>query len=187
MTATVTLYERTEALRLVDEWIAEHEEELLAAGGDVSALPELAELLDAAEGDFKEKAERVALKVRELMAECVAVELEADRLNKRAAARKRAADSLKEYLKLNMEKAGVEKVNGLLCNVAIQKSPPSVRHAMTQAALCLAACDTRFESMVDEVPSVFKLDAKAVIAAAKEGRELPEGVTVEQGTHLRIR
>jgi chromosome segregation ATPase len=120
MTATVTLYERTEALRLVDEWIAEHEEEILAAGGDLDALPELRALLDQAEGDFKDKVERVALKVRELTATADAVKAEADRLKNRVNALDNAAASLKEYLKRNMEAVGVQKVNGLLATVAVQ-------------------------------------------------------------------
>ena len=61
------LYEATAQLRQVQDWIDANEDVIRANGG---ALPdEAVALLDAAEGDFAEKVERVALKVKALEAE----------------------------------------------------------------------------------------------------------------------
>lgn len=190
----MSLYDHVEALAVVDTWFDEHLPDIEKADGEVPE--ELVQVLDMATGDFNEKAERVALKVNQLLAESSAIGDEADRLARRAKSRKARADYLKRYLHLCLTKARVQKVPGLLVTVRLQKSPPSVVNSLTQqalGALYMEQLNEAAEGMnpiatfwVDKVPASFKLDTKAVLAAHRAGEPLPDGITVEQGNHLRI-
>ena len=152
---------------------------LYEAEGDLS--PELEAALTEAEGSFNEKAERVALFIRELQSNAKAVKEEAQRLSCRAAQYERTAEGLKHYLQREMERVEIQRVDGRLVNVRLQKSPPSVFTTLPEDALKhLPAV------YVTVQPEVWKLNAKAVIEAHKAGAELPVGVGVTQSQHLRI-
>ena len=182
-TATVTLWERSEALRIVEDWILEHEEEIAAGEGVLP--PEIEAALDEAMGDFKEKAERVGLYVRELLNTAELIRDEEDRLAARRKARERAATGLKEYLKRNMEAAGITKVDGLLCTVAVQKSPRSLRCSVAPEQIIERYPDTWSYFVAGKVTYSFK--ARELLANDPTGADLPPEFTVEQGTHVRIR
>lgn len=186
MATTLKLYEAAAALADVNAWIEEHDDELLANGGALP--PALEELLAQAEGDFRTKVERVALKVRELKATAAAVKVEQDRLAQMVRVAENAAKSLTEYLKRQMEAAGETKVEGTLVKVRVQNNPPSLRADLSQAQLeALYHSDTeQHAALVRFIPSRLELDARAAIDLHKRGGTLPAGLTVEQGTHVRI-
>lgn len=170
---TVSLYERTHALALIDEWIAEAGEDIASAGGEIPA--HLVELLDAAEGDFKAKAESVALYVRSLQAHAGAVKLEEDRLRARRKALENGADRLKAYLKAQLEATGITRVDGTLATVRIQANPESVR----------------FTDLPANAPEKYQrvtitVDVAAAKADYRATGELPPGFVAERGSHLRI-
>lgn len=175
----IKLYEATAQLEVVNGWIEEHADEILANGGELP--PALAELLDQAEGTLAVKAERVALKVRELQAEADAVKAEAVRLTQRAKTATNAADSLKAYLKRALEIAGVQTIKGELVTVALQKNPPSVLTVRD------AASDDAAEGFATEIPAHYEWNKAELKEAWKAGEALPMGVAVMQGTSLRIR
>lgn len=177
---TLKLYEATEALGIVDDFIAEHADAILANGGALT--PELAALLDQADGDFREKAERVALKVRTLEAEAAAIAGEVDRLHQRATVAGNAAKSLKAYLLRCLLETGTTQVKGTLITIAVQKNPPKV--VTTRGPLDDAAGDAGF---VTVVPERREWDKDALKRAAKAGEALPDGVTVVQEMGLRLR
>jgi Siphovirus Gp157 len=176
MTASVKLYDIANARGILDEFLAETE-------GEVT--PELQQLLDELAGEAAEKIERVALYIREQAATAKAIQEEADRLQTRAAAKLKAADGLKAYLKLQLERLGTTKVDGLLCSVALQNSPLSLRGDFDDSKL-----RELYElgiPYVRRVPESFKLDRKAALDAAKANVPLVHGLAVEQTTHVRIR
>lgn len=181
--AGIRLYEAAAQLETVNGWIEEHADEILANGGELT--PELSALLDLAEGTLAEKAERVALKVRELQTEAEAIKVEATRLTQRAKTATNAADSLKDYLHRTMEAAGIPSIKGTLVTVAIQKNPPSVKGEISPDALHDLYFDQSPFALM--IPQTFTLDKKAVIAAHKLGAAIPAGLEVTQGTSLRIR
>ena len=177
------LYEATAQLEVVNGWIEEHADEIFANGGELT--PELSALLDEAEGTLAEKAERVALKVRELQAEAEVIKAEAVRLTQRAKTASNAADSLKSYLRHALDAAGIPVIKGTLVTVALQKNPPSVQGELSPEAIHdLYEDGAKFASMI---PAQFVLDKKAVIAAHGLGAPIPAGLQVTQGTSLRIR
>lgn len=181
MSAAVALYERTAALQIIEEWISENEESILAAGGEMP--PELEALLNAAELDFKEKVERVALFVRELAATAKAIGEEEKRIASRRKAKEAAAERLEEYLRRNMEAVGQTRIEGLLCTVAVQANPPSVLCANPEALY-----DDWAGLLVKRVETVtYQIERAEVLRRAKEGLELPDGLAVVHGSHLRIR
>lgn len=183
MSAPLKLYEHVDAYDVVLSWIDEHEEEISAAGG---VLPDaLQHLLDEAEGSLTQKAERTALVVRNQEATAEAIRSEISRLAALQSSCTRKSELLKSYLKQQMERAGMPKIEGILAKLWIQKNGrPSVRLANP-----------------DEVPEAFQrvrveFDANAAYEHLKAHGAIPEpsegaveidGLVVERGTHLRIR
>lgn len=176
----IKLYEATEQIEVVNGWIEEHADEILANGGELP--PELAQLLDEAEGTLAVKAERVALKVRELQGEAEMVKAEADRLTQRARTAKNAAESLKAYLLRALEVAGIPSIKGELVTVSLQKNPPAV-HTTHEPEEVTEGNIT----FVRVIPEQVVWDKDAIKATWKAGLALPEGVTVAQAMGLRIR
>lgn len=187
MSAVLKLYECTDDLATVREWLEEQRETIVAAGGECP--PELAELLDMAEGNFAEKAERVALFVRELVATAKARREEARRLLDGAEHDERSADSLKQYLLLNMQRAETKKIKGKLVTIRVQKSPAAVHNDLSDADLqrlyTLGTVDGA-RQLVRRIPESYTIDPRAVVQAQALGEELPAGVTVTQASHVRI-
>lgn len=184
MTTMLRLYEITDQLDVVRDWLYEHDEEIRAAEG---AIPdELAALLNEVEGDFKSKAENVALFVRELIANSKAVKEERDRLDAKAKHYERSAESLKAYLKLNMERADIPKVEGKLVSVRLQKNPPAVKVLLDQETLGKMRDDLETALFVTTVPESYRVDTDYAKAVWKQGASLPQGIEVVQGSHIRI-
>lgn len=162
------LYELPAAIR-------EIEAEIIEADGELT--PEVEARLEALEGEFRGKAEHIALLSREAKAEAAAVKLEEDRL----AARRRAAENrerrLKDYLHACMTAAGLDHIESERCKLRVQRNgQPSVRVDVAPDAL-----PEMFRRVVVDA------DRAALLAAWKESGEVPAGVVVEFGTHLRIR
>ena len=175
MSAAVKLYELSEARDILDEFLAETE-------GEVT--PELQQLLDELDGKIEEKIERVALYVREQLATATAIDEEVKRLSARKRARERAAEGLKAYLKSQMERLDKKKVEGLLCTVALQNNPPSVRGDVDTGDRDVVGAWRRFIRLI---PERFELDRRVVLEAHKTGEPIPPGLSIEQTTSLRIR
>lgn len=197
MTATALhLYEATDAIEIVRDWIFEHDEELRANEG---VLPdELAELLAKVEGDFNQKAERVALFIRELVATGKAIKEEEERLRARRKSMENSVDGLKRYLEINMLAAEKMRIEGKLVTLRIQKNPPSccVEREIPESELATwHALDERLVLYTPPQAARYSLNPSGVIAASKllddkgkvTGYESPiDGVVVAQGASLRI-
>lgn len=184
MTATLKLYETTAALDVVREWVYENDELIRASEGVIP--DELASLLDQAELDFKAKAENVALFIRELLANAKAVREEKDRLDSRVRHYERAAEGLKAYLKFNMERADIPRVEGKLVTVRLQKNPPAVKVLLSQEELASMKAELHTSLFVQTIPESYRVDTDYVKAVWKNGASLPQGIEVEQGKHVRI-
>lgn len=163
--ATLKLYELVNAYEQIADVLIEN-------GGELS--PDLSAQLDAIEGAFEAKVERVALYVRNLLATASAADGEAERLAALARSRRRAAEGLKGYLMAQLDRVEKPKVETPLVVVRIQKnSRPSIQWPAT-----------------DPIPETYQrvtvsLDGQKAYTDWKAGT-LPEGFVVEQGRHLRI-
>lgn len=185
MSTAIRLYEATDAIEIVRDWVLEHDDEIRACEG---ALPdELAELLAKVEGDFDAKAQRVALFIRELLSTAKAIKVEEERLYDRRKAMENAADRLKRYLEANMLAAERMRIDGKLVSLRVQMNPPAVRCELDPAALeaLYPRASTAFP-FIRRVPESYVLDRKVAIEMHKLGMDLPDGIAVERGASLRI-
>ena len=125
---------------------------------------------------FEDKIESCAAVVKNLSAEADACREEARRLTKKATVIGNRVDSLKDYIKRNLEYVGKRKVDAGVFTVRIQKSPMSVE--IQDEALITDEYKWEF--------SEWRFDKKAIATAIKETGEIPDGVEVHQSEHLRI-
>lgn len=131
--------------------------------------------LDAIQDSLEDKVENTAKVVKSLESDVTAIKEEEKRLKERRQVLETKIDSIKNYLKEQLELAGIDKVKRPTITVSIQKNPPSVK-------------------VIDEklIPSSFmiqqepKLDKKAILQNLKEGKTVP-GVELIQGRGLRIK
>jgi hypothetical protein len=183
MNATaMKLYEHVDQLEAVLDWIADNEDEIKAAGGELP--PEVEQMLDQVEGDLKTKVERTALVIQNQLANAAAAKAEADRLSKIAGTYQRQADALKAYLKAQLDRAGIAKVETPLAKVWTQTNGrPSIRPATDEIPPAFQRVKIEFDGAL--AYETVK-DAK-LIPEPKDGRVQALGLIIERGTHLRIR
>jgi len=165
MMPTLKLYELADAYEQIAEALIEN-------GGELT--PELAAGLDAIEGAFEAKVERVALYVRNLLVTADAADAEAVRLGALARSRRQGAEGLKGYLMAQLDRVEKPKVETPLVVVRIQQnSRPAIQWPDTLP-----------------IPEGYQrvtvsLDGQKAYSDWKAGT-LPSGFVVEQGRHLRI-
>jgi hypothetical protein len=76
--------------------------------------------------DFQQKAQGVEMVARSFEASDEAIKAEISRLSELMAQRRMRAQRLREYLKRQMEFAGIEKISSPLFTITIKKNPQSV-------------------------------------------------------------
>lgn len=162
------LYELPEAMEELADRIADNEGEL---------TPEMEAQLDALAAQWSSKMDGVCTLIRRWLTQSEALSLEIARLQKLVSVREHAAQRLKDYLKSQMERAGMAKSETDLFRVRVQaNSAPSIR----------------WNGLSADIPEQFRrttieLDSRAALEFWKSnGKILPPGFTVNQGTHLRI-
>ncbi len=137
---------------------------------------ELSEEWDKLSETIDTKVENTGLYIKNLLATAKAEAQEAKMFSRRAETKERAAKALKEYLKVNMERVGKDKLETLRVKARIQTNPrPSIT----------------WTEPIEELPPEFRrvrveVDGTAAYATWKEQGSLPEGFKVERGTHLRL-
>lgn len=139
--------------------------------------PALQATLDGLQGDLEAKAQGIVHVVRNLQAHAEACASEAALLEQKAARSARSARGLKDYLKLQLERLGLPRLDAGVFKIRVQANPPSVR------------CDVPLEQLPAPLVKrreVVELDRAAVLEAARAGLSLPAGLRVEVGSHLRI-
>jgi hypothetical protein len=148
--------------------------ELGEAGGELT--PELEARLDALEGAFEAKVERVALASRSYLASAEAAKLEEARLAAIRKAYEARSDGLKRYLLASMRRVGTLKVETPRARVRVQKNG--------QASIT-------WTHDLDALPDAYRRvtvtpDLALVRDTLKAGGEPPEGFAVDYGYHVRI-
>jgi hypothetical protein len=173
MATALRLYDTVDALVAVRAWLDEpdHIERLIQSGGDLDALPELRDLLDQAELDFKTKAERVALVAIEKKRTAEAIGREIERLTALRKAAENSERGIKAYLLYNFTRANTKRVDGTLAKVRVQANPPAVKSTLTPEAIhALHAKGCAFT--VEVIPDpLYTLPAAGVLAAYKDAIE----------------
>jgi hypothetical protein len=177
------LWPQTAKLTTLDDLIEAHAEELEKNGGDLEAIPEIAAILAFDEPTFLQELERWALKIQALKADAEAVKAERVRLELKEKRWMKSAEHLKSYMHRQMEGRKIGRHKTPLVSITIARnSAPSVRAASEDTLEELHATGSPF--VKQEVS--YKLERDLILAAQKDGQDLPVGILVSTGTHVRI-
>ncbi|SHN77516.1 siphovirus Gp157 family protein [Desulfitobacterium chlororespirans] len=138
---------------------------------------DLVAALSAIEDEIEIKAVNIANLIKSIDAEAQIIKAEEERLKKRREARENTVVRVKTYLQEELLKVSVDKVKTATRTIWIQSNPPS--------------CEVVDEKLIPldyktHVPESYAPRVKDIIAAWKEGKEVP-GVKITQGKGIRIR
>ena len=126
---------------------------------------------------IEQKAAGCEMVARQFEAFLPAIEAEIDRLQSLYKSRAHKANSLREYIKTQMEVMGVEKIECPLFRITIVKNPPAVE--VYEPRLIPA------EFMRQPEPPPAAPDKKSIAAALKAGHEV-QGARLTQSTKLKV-
>ncbi len=132
--------------------------------------------LDGIEGQLQDKVVNVAKFMQNLDATAKAIKEAEQKMAKRRKAIENRAQWFKDYLKNNMQAAGITKIESPWFNLAIQKNPEAVE--ITNEELLP-------DDFKTEVVTI-KIDKAAIKQVIKDGVSVPGAVLI-QGTRLSIR
>jgi hypothetical protein len=138
----------------------------------------VADTLEGLSGELEVKATNVAMFARNLEASAEAIKGAEVQMAARRKAIENRANRIRQYLKENMERTGILKIEGPMFALAIKKNPPAV-HVEAQELV-----PAEFFNQPPPPPPA--LDKKRVAEALKAGRDVP-GCRMEQGTRLDIK
>lgn len=138
----------------------------------------ITDTLEGLSGDLEIKATNVAAFAKNLEASAEAIKRAEEQMAARRKAIEKRADRIRAYLKENMERTGILKIEAPQFCVAIRKNPPSVH---VEAPELVPA---EFYKVPPPPPP--SLDKKAVAEALKAGKDVP-GCRLEQGTRIEIK
>lgn len=151
--------------------------ERLAEQGDLD--PQLIlDTLESLDGELNDKAVSVAQFSRNIEATAAAVREAGKAMLERAARLEKRAESIRTYLLLQMEFAGVSKIESPWFVVQVKRNPPAVviddEHAVPDSY------------KVTPEPPAPRPDKKAIAAALKAGEDVP-GARLVQSDRLEIK
>lgn len=133
--------------------------------------------LEAESGDLVEKGKNVAAVFRNLESDAKQIKEAEQQLAERRKAIEKRAESLKHYLKTNMEIAGIPKIDCPWFVVSVAQNPESV--TIDDESLIP-------RDYFKEIPATYQLDKALVKSAIKDGYDVP-GARLTRGTSLRIK
>ena len=145
-----------------------------------SDMPEdcIADTLEALEGEIEDKCINIAAFIRNLEASAEAIKNAESEMVKRRKAIESRADRIREYLKSNMERVGISKIESPWFNLAIRKNPPSVVIDVQESIP-----DDYWKQPETPPPCI---DKKLIASAIKDGFDVP-GAHLQYGTRIDIK
>lgn len=152
----------------------------LALLADSEEIPAevIRDTLEGLQGDLTTKSVNVARFILGLEAEAKAIDEAVEKLKERAERRKRRADGIRNYMLVQLQAAGVTKVECPEFTISVRLNPVAVEVADP------AAVPTRF--MVQPEPPPARPDKAAIKEALKAGENVA-GCFLRQGERLEIR
>lgn len=165
---TEKLYEISEALAVIHDQLA-------ATDGELT--DELERRLDECNLAIKVKTENIARWIINLDGKAGSIDTEIERLQNRKKSAINLQERLKEYIRVNMVKADIQKIETDVFTIAVQKNPPS--------------CEITNEEIIPAgykvIKQVVSVDKKKLLSDLKEGIKVDGCHIVLDKTHLRIR
>ena len=159
------LYELTEA----------HKE--LVALADTDSDIAIQDTLEAVEGEFEEKAKSLMIVVNGMGSDVDSINTEIKRLQERKKIIQNRQESLRDYLRHNMQESGIKKIECPLFTITLANGRDIVQI-----------------DNIDEIPTDFveietnlKPDKKTLLAALKSGEVIPGVSLVKSQSSVRIK
>jgi ectoine hydroxylase-related dioxygenase (phytanoyl-CoA dioxygenase family) len=148
----------------------------LIALADESDL-DITDTLEAIEGEFNDKAESLVSVVLNMDGDVTAIDSQIERLQARKTAIKNRQESMKDYLRQNMEATGIKKISCPLFTINCVEGRQ------------IAVIDNE-ESLPDEfvkVKTTVSPDKNAIAKALKEGEDVPGASLQRAKSSIRIK
>lgn len=140
-------------------------------------IDDLADTFEGIEGQFNDKAVSLIHVVNNMESDIQAISEELKRLQARKKAIEARKESLREYLRGNMESSGITKIGCPLFTISLRKGAP-VLEINDESKIP----DEYFEPVVD-----LKLDKRKLLADLKEDASIPGASIVEGKSSLVIK
>lgn len=138
----------------------------------------VADTLESLQFPIEQKATNVAMFVRNLEATAEAIKAAEVEIAKRRKALESRAANVREYLKVNMLRTGITKIECPLFKISVRDNPASVR------VIDESVIPSQFMRQPDPPPP--SPDKKAIGEALKSGDDVP-GCVLERGNRLEIK
>lgn len=98
----------------------------LAEAGDEELAAALSDTMEGIEGEFQEKGKALAMVTLNMDGDIEAIKTQIARLTERKKIMENRQESLKEYLRTNMERTGIKKITHPLFTITLGKGKPIV-------------------------------------------------------------
>jgi predicted nuclease with TOPRIM domain len=131
--------------------------------------------LESIQDSIEDKIENTAKVIKSIEADVQAIKEEEKRLKERRQALEKKIDNIKDYLKEQLEKAGIDKVKRATFTVSIQNNPPKAE-----------ILDEKSLPLEFMIPQPAKVDKRAILEKLKSGEHVP-GAALVQERGLRIK
>jgi len=162
------LYELSTELAVIND-------EIISAEGELT--PDLEARLDSVALDFRAKSQNIAKWTLDIAGVESMIEAEIARLQRKKKAAEGLRTRLMAYIKSCMDQADVQKIESPTVTLRIQKNPPSVEILEEQ----------KLPARFIKIKQITEIDKTGMLAALKNGEDVPGARLVTERTHLRIR
>ena len=164
----------TQLYKLADEY---RELQALSDTDDEGMALAVRDTLEAVGGEFNAKAQAIATLAINMGSMVEAIDAEVDRLNKRKQAIRNRQEALKDYLRDNMEAAGITKISCPLFSITCAKG----------REIAVINSEDQIPDEYMRVKTDIAPDKNAIAAALKDGKEVPGAHLERAKSSIRIK
>jgi hypothetical protein len=165
----------TEHLYKISDNLVDTIEAIMENGGELTE--ELEKRFDQGQASLKAKGENLVHFYLNLDGNIDAIDKEISRLQQLKRVKGNKSDWAKRYLKENMERTKITKIEAPTFTISIAKNPPSAK-IVDEKALPAEYVEIRPTTHVDK---------KAILVALKAGKEVSGAILVDDKTNLRVK
>ena len=151
--------------------------ETLAENDDGTLAEALADTFESIEGDFQEKSLSLITVVRNMETDTDAIDTEIKRLQARKKTIANTQDSMREYLRVNMEATGISKISCPLFTITLAKGRDIVQVDNEEI----------IPADYQNIKTSISPDKPAILKALKAGDEIAGVTLAKSKTSLRIK
>ncbi len=147
--------------------------------GEPDQVPAALEKVESVNMLFEDKCKEIAGAIRNMEEDAKSIEQAADNMYRRAKAIKARVGAMKEYLRTNMERCKVHRIECTFFKIVLKDNPPKV--TVTNEALVPT------EYMRQPEPPPKEVDKKRILEDFRKDGVIPDGVEITQGNHVEIK